>query len=156
MTDWLIDIVSLGEIGCTQCQYNFMHASSTACQHLGSSEWISPKVRFPFSLNIRSSVHSFIVRRACCEFNSQYDSFTVVLLDIRSDTWVIGLAPSKKAPKKCKKWKIQAEEKRSTLPSLLGPMAGFPKKRLDPLCRWLFKMVLAPCCLWETPEHLLL
>ena len=67
-------------------QYNVMHTSSTVCQRWDLLKEFPQRCGFLF-LNIRSSIHSFVVRRACCEFNFQYDSFTVVLLDIRSDTW---------------------------------------------------------------------
>lgn len=138
-------------------QYDFMHTSSTACQHLGSSSRISPKVRFPFFfsffLNIRPSIHSFVVRRACCEIP--------VWLLHSGVTWhpfrylVTGLALSR-VPK-VQKIKTQAEEKRTdrtaehtAIPALT--YGWFPKQRfaLWSSLSMAFKMILAPCCLWET------
>lgn len=131
MTDWLIswliDAVSLGEIECTQCRCD----STTSCTHPPQyvNIWdlldeFPQRCAFLFRHSFSYSfIHSY--RRACCQINFQCDCFTVALLDIPSDTWWL-VRKSQKYKKKQKK--TGPNKLRSTLPSLLGPMAGFPKE----------------------------
>lgn len=164
MTDWLIswliDAVSLGEIECTQCRCDSTNSCTHPPQYVNIWDLLNEfpqRCAFLFRHSFSYSfIHSY--RRACCQINFQCDCFTVALLDIPSDTcWLV--LHCQKVPKVQKR--SRRKQDRTNCGAHRHPCLGLWLVSRKNLPLWsspsmAFKMVLAPCCLWENPANVLI
>lgn len=130
-----------------------MHASSAVCRHLGGlSGLTSPKVHFPFFFDIHSAIHSFIVRRACCQTSGVTAWQWRYLTSFQIFGWpVLHCQTFRKVQKEAGGKQEQTAEHTHCHPCLGQWLVSRKNSPLWFSASMVFEMVLAPCCLWENP-----